>query len=268
MSSATVTPSRRIQPQVENTDMYMWSSTNTWSRSTARRSSSSGRSWWAMVATLACSRATCPSSAIVTLSRNRRCTRVLTVRRNQVAAADPARPKEAPSRSARLPLRTPSPSSLSQTAMSASGRAASNDSRNAAISRPGSCRYPSLHRRHIEDSAGGSSSGEDIELRLFLALEDRERPGLQVEHFPVPAAERDQLVVRAQLDDLAVLDDADPVGVPDGGEPVRDEDRRASPGGGQDPVEDLRLAAHVELGGRLVEQYHAGAAAQRVQRPG
>ena len=33
-SSTTVTPSRRIHPQVENTDMYMWSSTNTWSRST------------------------------------------------------------------------------------------------------------------------------------------------------------------------------------------------------------------------------------------
>ena len=33
ISSAIVTPSRRIQPQVENSDMYMWSSTNTWSRS-------------------------------------------------------------------------------------------------------------------------------------------------------------------------------------------------------------------------------------------
>ena len=32
-SSAIVTPSRRIQPQVENSDMYMWSSTKTWSRS-------------------------------------------------------------------------------------------------------------------------------------------------------------------------------------------------------------------------------------------
>jgi hypothetical protein len=37
-SSATVTPSRRIQPQVENTDMYMWSRTKTWSRSIDSRS--------------------------------------------------------------------------------------------------------------------------------------------------------------------------------------------------------------------------------------
>ena len=29
-----MTPSRRIQPAVENTDMYMWSSVNTWLRST------------------------------------------------------------------------------------------------------------------------------------------------------------------------------------------------------------------------------------------
>ena len=37
IKSATVTPSRRIQPHVENSDMYMWSSTNTWSRSMASR---------------------------------------------------------------------------------------------------------------------------------------------------------------------------------------------------------------------------------------
>ena len=35
----------------------------------------------------ACRRATCASSAIVTLSRKRRCTRVLMVRRNHVAVA-------------------------------------------------------------------------------------------------------------------------------------------------------------------------------------
>jgi len=38
INSATVTARRRIHPQVENTDMYMWSSTNTWSRSIASRS--------------------------------------------------------------------------------------------------------------------------------------------------------------------------------------------------------------------------------------
>jgi hypothetical protein len=140
MSSATVTTSRRIQPQVEKTDMYMWSSTNTWSRSTASRSISSGRSWCAMVAIDACNRATCPSRAIVTRSRNRRCSRVLTVRRNQVAVADAARPNPATSSSVRSDWSTPSPSSLSQTAMSASGSAASRDSTKAMSSSLGSWR--------------------------------------------------------------------------------------------------------------------------------
>ena len=45
----------------------------------------------------ACSRATCDSSAIVTLSRKRRCMRVLTVRRNQVAVADTPSPRAAAS---------------------------------------------------------------------------------------------------------------------------------------------------------------------------
>ena len=37
-SSTTVTPAAGASPAVENTDMYMWSSTKTWSRSTDRRS--------------------------------------------------------------------------------------------------------------------------------------------------------------------------------------------------------------------------------------
>ena len=41
-----------------------------------------------MVATDAWRRATCDSSAIVTLSRKPRCTRVLTVRKNQVPATE------------------------------------------------------------------------------------------------------------------------------------------------------------------------------------
>ena len=154
--STTVMPSRRRKPRVENTDMYMWSSTKTWSRSTDRRSSSSGRSWWAMVTTDACRCATCDSSAIVTLSRNRRWIRVDTVRRNHVATADTQRPKAARRTSASSPSTTPSPSSASQSARSASGSAASSaDTRANAMSR-GSCWYPSLHRRHIERSAGGS----------------------------------------------------------------------------------------------------------------
>ena len=38
INRATVTASRRIQPQVVNSDMYMWSSTKTWFRSTESRS--------------------------------------------------------------------------------------------------------------------------------------------------------------------------------------------------------------------------------------
>ncbi len=41
-----------------------------------------------------------------------------------------------------------------------------------------------------------------------------------------------------------------------------------SRGRGEHPVEDLRLAADVELGGRLVEQHQLGAAAYGTQRPG
>ncbi len=72
----------------------------------------------------------------------------------------------------------------------------------------------------------------------------------------------------AELDDRAVLDHGDPVGLPDGGEPVRDEDRGAGPGRGEHPLEDLRLAADIELGGRLVEQDQAGACRHGGHRAG
>ncbi len=38
ISSTIVTPRRTIQPSVAKTDMYMWSSTKTWLRSTESRS--------------------------------------------------------------------------------------------------------------------------------------------------------------------------------------------------------------------------------------
>ena len=113
-SKASVTPNRRIQPAVEKTDMYMWSSTNTWLRSIASRSRYSGRSWWPMVVMPACSRATCASSAIVTRSRNRRWMRVLTVRRNQVPTADrPSTTTQSRTREA-SPAATASAMSLNQ----------------------------------------------------------------------------------------------------------------------------------------------------------
>ena len=40
------------------------------------------------------------------------------------------------------------------------------------------------------------------------------------------------------------------------------------PRGGEDAIEDLGLAAHVELGGRLIEQDHAGALPHGAERAG
>ena len=78
---------------------------------------------------------------------------------------------------------------------------------------------------------------------------------------------RHQLVMRAELDDAAVLEDADAIGVTHRGKAVRDQDRGALSGFGEDPIEDLRLAAHVELRGGLVEQHHVRAAlAPRTRR--
>jgi hypothetical protein len=93
-----------------------------------------------MVATDACSRATWASSAIFTLSRKRRCTRVLTVRSSQVAAAET--PSATAAKRTRRPScpSTPSPSSLSHQAINASGSAASSASTNAESMRPGSWR--------------------------------------------------------------------------------------------------------------------------------
>src|SRR5882762_7988013 len=184
------------------------------------RSRYSGRSWCAMVATDACNCATCDSSAIVTLSRKRRCTRVLTVRRSHVAAVDTPRPIAAPSTRPGLCSRRPLPSSISHSARSASGNAASCDSTNAETIRRGSWRYPSLHNRHIDDSAGGSGSivpgvpgarsrsGEDVIGLALLLFWDVEALCLQIEHRPIAPGERHQLVVRAELNDPSVLEHA------------------------------------------------------------
>ena len=98
-SSAIVKARRSSQASVVNSDMYMWSSTNTWLRSIDSRSRYSGRSWCATETMDACRPATCASSAMVTLSRKRRCTRVLIVARNQFAAALSAIPTAAMSAS-------------------------------------------------------------------------------------------------------------------------------------------------------------------------
>src|SRR3954464_14003806 len=214
--------------------------------------------------------ATCDSSATVTLSRKRRCTRVLTVRRNQVAVAEmPGPSAETRTRRGRC-ASTPSPSSLSHTASSASGSADTSDNAKATSISAGSCRYPSLHSRHIDDSAGGRSScgrsGEDVILLALLVLGGVEPLRLQIEHRLIPSAERHQLVVRAELDDASLLEDADAIGLPHGGKAMRDQDRRRVPRRGEDALEDLRLAADVELRRRFVEQHDAGAALHRAQR--
>src|ERR1700675_2360658 len=205
-----------------------------------------------MVATEACSRATCDSSAMVTLSRKRRCRRVLTVRRNHVAAVDTPSPIAAPCTMPVLCSRTPLPSSISHKASSASGSAASCESTNATTIKRGSWRYPSLHSRHIDDSAGGSGSiarsrlREDVIRRALLFVRNAETLRLQIEHGPVAPRERHEFLMRAVLDDPAVLEHADTIGVADRGEPMRDQDGRAVSRRGEQAIEDLRFPAHVE----------------------
>src|SRR6266478_5032623 len=244
------------------------------------RSRYSGRSWCAIVATEACNCATCDSSAMVTLSRNRRCTRVLTVRRNHVAAVDTPSPIAAPSTMPGRCCRTPLPSSISHKARSASGSAASCDSTNATTIKRGSWRYPSLHSRHMDDSAGGSGSivpgvpgarsrsGEDFIGRALLLAWDAETLRLQIEHRPITSAECHELVVRAELDDPTMLEHADTIGMADRRETMGDQNGRAMPCRGEQAIKDLCFPAHVELRGRLVKQHHAGAHRDGRERSG
>src|SRR6478752_472572 len=164
----------------------------------------------------------CDSSAMVTLSRNRRCTRVLMVRRNHVAVAEMPKPIAA---TATRPLdrsRTPLPSSISQRASSASGSAATSARMNDTSINRGSWRYPSLHKRHIDESAGGSGSigatltltalSEDVIDHPFFAFFN-ESFRLQIEHRSVATVPRHELVVRAEFDDAPVFEDTNAIGV-------------------------------------------------------
>ena len=65
----------------------------------------------------------------------------------------------------------------------------------------------------------------------------------------------------------AALEDADAIGVTHRREAMRDQNRSAVPSSREDTLENLGLAAHVELGGRLVEQHQPRAQAHRAQRP-
>src|SRR5689334_21788181 len=144
----------------------------------------------------ACSFATCASSAIVTLSRNRRCTRVLTVTRNQVAAVLNAIPAAEPHTSPARRCTTPCPNSASHTARSEPGRAATCESAKEITIWRRSLRYPSLQSRHIDDNVGGrrsipppeppiAPSGEEFVGIAFL-VRFLESLRLQLEHRPIP----------------------------------------------------------------------------------
>src|SRR5882724_6051391 len=119
----------------------------------------------------------------------------------------------------------------------------------------------------MEERAGGSGPmagaglgaclGEDI-VGCALLFGDVEALRLQIEHGAIAAAERHQLIMGAELDDAAVLEDADAIGMADGREAMGDKDGGAVAGGGEEAVEDLGFAAHVELGGGLIEQHDAG----------
>src|SRR6185295_9110140 len=174
------------------------------------------------------------------------------VRRNHVAAAEMPRPMAEPRTSPGECSTIPLPSSISHRASSASGSTASCESPNAATISRGSCRYPSLHNRHIEEIAGGSGSipcsagflGEDVisDSLLFRRLEPL---CLQIEHGSIAAAQRHQLVVRAELDHTSLFQDANSVGLTDSGKAMRNQDSSAMPRCCQEPLENLRLAADV-----------------------
>src|SRR4030095_10463878 len=180
-----------------------------------------------MVAMVAWGRATCASSAIVTLSRNLRWTRVLTVRRNHVPAAETPRAMDVRRSRVELPAASASAISLNQRASSASGTAAIKDSPNAHVMSVGSYRNPSRQSRHIDGSDAGRSSflGEDVMRHALLVGRLAEALRLQVEHRAIPATQRHELIVAPKLDDPAVLQHADAVGEPNGRESMRDQNR-------------------------------------------
>src|SRR5919106_1733361 len=68
----------------------------------------------------------------------------------------------------------------------------------------------------------------------------------------VAAAERDELVVRALLDDAAVLEDDDEVGAADRREPVGDDERRPSREESPQRELDAALGPDVDARGRVV----------------
>ena len=83
---------------------------------------------------------------------------------------------------------------------------------------------------------------------------------LESVHFGVASArELQQLLVRSGLHHLAMFNDHDTIGASNGGESMRDHDCRDTPRQLQEALVDLRFAAHIERGGRLVKDQNASA---------
>src|SRR5262245_23139264 len=128
----------------------------------------------------------------------------------------------------------------------------------------------------MDESAGGRSSpagrvdasrprsAEDVIRYPFIRFAEALR--LQIEHRSIAAALRHELLVGSQLDDAAVLEHADQVRVAHGGETVGDENRSAVSRRVEDAVENLRLAADIELRRGLVEQYQSGSQRDGTER--
>src|SRR5437879_3746394 len=76
---------------------------------------------------------------------------------------------------------------------------------------------------------------------------------LQLEHFRIPSAPGDEVIVVALLGDLAVLENQNAVGHPDGRKAVRNQDGHLAGGQLGEALEDGVLGARVERGGRLVQ---------------
>src|ERR1700736_2082588 len=95
-----------------------------------------------------------------------------------------------------------------------------------------------------------------IERNSFFGLgRFAEARRLQLEHCVVASAERHQFVMRSEFDHPSVFEHADPIGVTHGRESMRYQNSSGVMRRGKDAIENLALAPHVELRGRLVEQH-------------
>ena len=81
-------------------------------------------------------------------------------------------------------------------------------------------------------------------------------------------AQLHQLGMRSLFRDPSVLQDHDPLGAAYRREAVRDQDDSQSGGEFHESVVDLGFGAHIEVGGRLVEDQDARAAFHREERAG